>query len=109
MKNLNTKMKVQERKIILFIDNFSAHNLAVDSVDLTNIRVEFLPPNCTSLVQPVDQGIGNTLKFRFRKFLNEHITNSVFLDREPEINLLRVVTWLGKAWNSLNGKMTVSK
>ena len=59
---LDTKMCREGRNVLMFMDNFSAHRAAVDMVNLTNIRIEFLPPNCTSLIHPVDQGVGNTLK-----------------------------------------------
>ena len=50
----------------LFLNNFSAHSLAVEGCedDLSNLCVEWLAPNCRSLVLPVDQGIGNALKIR---------------------------------------------
>ena len=44
----------QSRKILLLVDNCTAHP-ALDT--LKNIRLEFLPPNTTSLIQPMDQGI----------------------------------------------------
>ena len=101
LKDLDKKMKKENRNVLLFMDNFSAHEAAADMVELTNIQIEFLPPNCTSLVQPIDQGIGESLKSRYRKSYIEHMPNMVLLHRNPHegFDLLRV----GKAWNSLNG------
>ena len=51
-------MKVQNRSILLFLNNFAGHVLVVEAEEIepmSNIKVEWLPPNCTSLVQPVDQ------------------------------------------------------
>ena len=49
------------RRVLLLLDNFSVHEAAVQTLTenntLKNIRVEFLPPNCTSVYQPLDQGI----------------------------------------------------
>ena len=39
------------------MDNCSAHNLDRITKNLSQIRVEFLPPNTTSVLQPCDQGI----------------------------------------------------
>jgi hypothetical protein len=51
----------------LFIGNFAAHRKNV--AHLSNVRVEFLPPNMTSVVQPMDQGVIKVLKHHFWKWL----------------------------------------
>ncbi|KAI6651119.1 Tigger transposable element-derived protein 6-like [Oopsacas minuta] len=56
----------QSRKILLLVDNCTAHP-ALDT--LKNIRLEFLPPNTTSLIQPMDQGIIKNIKGHYRKEL----------------------------------------
>ena len=38
----------------LFLDNFSVH---LTKLKFSHIRIEFYPPNCTSLLQHLDQGI----------------------------------------------------
>ena len=42
-------MQRQNRSIVLFVDNFSGHNI---SYKLKNIQLEFFAPNLTSFVQP---------------------------------------------------------
>ena len=54
------------RRILLLVDNCSAHP-ALDT--LTNIYLEFLPPNTTSMIQPMDQGVIRNLKVNYRKQL----------------------------------------
>lgn len=107
--DFDKKMQREERHVILFVDNFTAHEAASQSVILKNVRIEFLPPNCTSIVQPVDQGVGNTLKIRYRKFLVEHMANMVLCGKQPEegVDLLRSCIWLARAFNSLNETETV--
>jgi hypothetical protein len=39
------------------------------NVQLTNIKVLFLPLNTTSLIQPLDQGIIKSLKVKYRQLL----------------------------------------
>ena len=68
---LNNKMRAQKRKVLLLIDNFSGHELAVQLVrglqGLSHVRIAWLPPNTTSHWQPMDQGIIASFKLQYRK------------------------------------------
>ena len=65
---INRKMKEQNRNIILLIDNAGCHSpIQFDS--FSNVTVKFLPPNMTSVIQPLDAGIINAVKARYRKKL----------------------------------------
>jgi hypothetical protein len=59
--------RMDGRKVLLLLDNFSAHESALQSVELKNVKVVFLPPNTTSLCQPCDQGIIRALKGHHRQ------------------------------------------
>jgi DDE superfamily endonuclease len=53
------------RPTLLLINNYAAHEAgyeAIKDLPLHYIRVEFLPPNTTSLHQPCDQGIIRNFK-----------------------------------------------
>jgi len=54
---------VQDRNVILLLDNFSGHSMAYRP---TNVRVEFFEPNLTSHVQPLDAGIIRCFKAKYR-------------------------------------------
>ncbi len=54
LKSLNWQMKLKNRKIALFINNWMVHN---DMPTLGFVKVIFLPPNTTSKLQLLDQGI----------------------------------------------------
>ena len=58
LKKFDRKMRLEDRKILLLLDNAPAH----PQVKLNNIKLAFLPPNTTSLSQPMDQGIIQTMK-----------------------------------------------
>ena len=62
------------RKILLFVENFSAHvNLPV----LKDVKVVFFPPNCSSKLQPLDQGIiANFMKI-YRSTMLDRIVESI--------------------------------
>ncbi|XP_008180069.1 tigger transposable element-derived protein 4-like [Acyrthosiphon pisum] len=64
--SLDTLFGKQKRKIILFVDSCPAHPRDIPT---TNIKLVFLPPNTTSKLQPIDQGIIKVIKQKYRKKL----------------------------------------
>ena len=50
---LNNKMRVQNRKILLIVDNAPGHS----KIEASHVKLHFLPPNATSKLQPLDGGI----------------------------------------------------
>ena len=55
----DVELQHKQRKILLLVDNCAAHP-HLDN--LKNIKLEFLPANTTSLVQPMDMGVIKNLK-----------------------------------------------
>ena len=78
---------------------------------LKNIQLEFLPPNTTSLIQPMDQGIIKNLKTLYRKELvhmtlayrEENIVNpsSTAIDVNSKISIPQVVSFVAKSWRAV--------
>lgn len=62
--DLNQQFKNEKRNVALIVDNCSAHT---DHTHFSNIRLYFLPPNCTSTHQPLDQGIIADFKRKYRQ------------------------------------------
>uniref|UniRef100_A0A8C4NGX2 HTH CENPB-type domain-containing protein n=1 Tax=Eptatretus burgeri TaxID=7764 RepID=A0A8C4NGX2_EPTBU len=58
---LNCQLRTSGRNTVLLADNAACHSLPPD-VTLTNIKLQFMPPNTTSLIQPRDQGMIRTMK-----------------------------------------------
>lgn len=73
LKRVDGKMRALRRKIVLLVDNCPAHPKDLDF--LTNVRVEFLPPNTTSHTQPLDMGIIKVLKHHYRQKLVRRLLN----------------------------------
>ena len=65
LQRFNEHMRHARRNIILLLDNASSHSTETIQ-SLSNIHVHFLPPNTTSCLQHIDQGIGYSLKVIFR-------------------------------------------
>ena len=59
-----------EPKAVLVLDNCPAHPNEVDLIsDDGSITALYLPPNATSLIQPMDQGVLVALRRRCKKIL----------------------------------------
>lgn len=53
------KQKNLSFKVLLIVDNATSH---CKQLSHPNVQILFLPPNCTSLIQPLDQGIIHAFK-----------------------------------------------
>ncbi|XP_060844196.1 tigger transposable element-derived protein 6-like [Rhopalosiphum padi] len=95
----NRKMEMENRKIILFLDNASSHP---DTLNLKNIKLIFLPPNTTSICQPLDQGIIKNFKVHYRQRLLRHILSRVDQNVENKsINVLDAIFWIKSALKNI--------
>lgn len=61
---LDDTKKKKQRKVLVIVDNCSAH---MANVQLSNMQLEFIPANCTFLLQPLDQDIIRCVKTEFWK------------------------------------------
>jgi len=88
-------MEMTNRKINLFLDNASSHP---DTSYLKNIKLIFLPPNTTSICQPLDQRIIQNFKVHYRQRLLRHILSRVDQNIENKsINVLNTIFWIKSA------------
>ncbi|GFX36542.1 tigger transposable element-derived protein 1 [Trichonephila clavipes] len=67
------KEKSLDFKVLLIVDNAASH----PQLDYPNVLLVFLPPNTTSLIQPLDQGIIATFKKYYIKTTYKFILNKV--------------------------------
>jgi hypothetical protein len=86
--------RMDGQKVILFLDNCSAHIKDVDlekfNIQLRNTTLLYLSPNTTSKIQPCDAGIIRTFKAYYRcRFNNQLLSRIKSNVADPEkINLL---------------------
>ena len=69
LRKLNGRLRRENQKIILFLDNAPCHPEDLDE-KFTQIKIVFLPKNTTSRLQPLDLGIIQALKLKYYKRLN---------------------------------------
>ena len=64
VRKLDQSFLLKGKSVLLFIDNCAAHP---QIKDLRAVKLVFLPPNTTSVLQPCDQGIIQNLKTFYHK------------------------------------------
>ena len=68
LERFNRKLVFEDRKIIIFLDNAMCHPESMIGQFL-QIKIIFLPKNTTSRLQPLDAGIIQSFKVKYRKRL----------------------------------------
>ncbi|XP_067389653.1 major centromere autoantigen B [Emydura macquarii macquarii] len=112
LKKWDRQLRLQSRKICLLLANCSAHP---QGVVLTNIQLEFLPPNATSSLQPMNQGVIKNMKGHYQAKMANRIIVALAADPSTDIpsvlktvNLLACVHLLAEAWQDVK-PTTISK
>jgi len=97
---LDDRFTEEKRNVLFICDNCSAHNKEVQQ-KLKSIRLEFFPPNLTSILQPMDQGIIRTIKVHYRKSLISKVLESIE-NQQPllKISLLDCINNLSEIWDT---------
>ena len=101
LEKLNCIMKLENRNVLLFLDNATVHpeNLAGK---YSNIKIVFLPKNTTSRLRPSDAGIIKNFKVKYRKKLLRHVIARISNDCSAsdiakEVDILQAITWVAAA------------
>ena len=104
IKTVDRKMKRERRKILMFVDNAPSHH----KMKLENVKLVFLPPNTTSKIQPMDQGIIQSMKLKFHKRQSRKILAD--MDKHKDmcssellklINVLDAIYWVKSSWDEV--------
>ena len=102
VREIDRRMKGAKGNILLIVDNCTAH---VTVNGLTNTKVIFLPPNCTSKLQPTDQGIIQNLKVRYCQTMVRRMLQCLDEGKAVEsINIKDALFMMAKAWDSVSPK-----
>jgi hypothetical protein len=115
---INAHFRSLRKKILLLVDNAPVHGGfamqrfgSFQGCALSNITCIFLPKNTTSVIQPLDQGIIQSFKIRFRRFLAEWILqeydrilkvggpNSGQAMSKVNADMMQCMLWVEAAWN----------
>ena len=104
LKQPKANLQKEGRHILLLIDNAPGHVVDEEEQAISNVKVEFLPPNTTSKIQPMDAGIIAAFKRHYRKL---HLQNAIDRDERGETELYKVdqltaMRWCHAAWGEVS-------
>ena len=100
VREINKMFQAEERNVLLIVDNCPAHPTIEG---LSNLKLIFLPPNTTSVTQPMDQGVIRCLKAHYRKRLVKLILCNLDSNKPlPKISLITALQLLVSAWNEVS-------
>lgn len=91
-------------KIVLMLDNCAAHP---ELLEKDNVVALFMPPNTTSLIQPMDQGVIHSFKCHYkgeflRRFINMNPSSETIEVCRKSFTIKDCVFVLADAWNSVS-------
>ncbi|XP_071043603.1 tigger transposable element-derived protein 6-like [Parasteatoda tepidariorum] len=95
--DVDKEMKRKKKKIALLVDNCTPHN------NPPNIKLFYFPPNCTSILQPLDLGIIKCFKGYYRKRLVQNVVYNLDnkLPNPYAVDVKNACDWISGGWNSL--------
>lgn len=98
-----------EFKILLVIDNAPAHPSNINDLGNKNIKVVFLPPNTTALLQPMDQGAIAAFKAYYLRHTFSQLLTATDGEGKPTIreywrsfNIRQAIDNISTAWNEVS-------
>ncbi|KAM9906163.1 hypothetical protein OXX69_006909 [Metschnikowia pulcherrima] len=100
-------MLLARKKVLSPVSNFSAYEAAVRLLamesPLTHTEFCFLPPNSTSMTQPLNQGIIQAFKCKYCKLWLKYMVEEIDEERDSikTVNVMKSVKCSIEAWNSI--------
>ena len=88
VKSHQRSQSIRSPKALPLIDKCSAHPGELSSRD-SSVTCLFLPPNMTSLIQPMDQGVLQAMKNRYKRKLLQKVICSQDIDQTQSIKNIR--------------------
>ena len=103
---LNPQMVREGRKVMLLLDNATVHPPSLIDMYI-NIKTVFLPKNTTLRLQPLDAGIIQSFKSKYRKTLMRYVIARAKEDLLASeiakgVDVLQVITWVAGAWKEVS-------
>ncbi|XP_035221575.1 tigger transposable element-derived protein 4-like [Stegodyphus dumicola] len=105
LRDFDNRFSAEKRKVLLIVDNCTAH---MEVTGLQAIRVEYLPPNAAAVLEPMDQGIINSFKRKYKTVLLQRVILGLEREQPYQIDILGAMNLSISAWNDVLDE-TISK
>ena len=106
--SFNNEMIMKNKRVLLILDNFSAHVAAANANNLSNITIQFIRPNLTSTLQPCDGGIIHSFKAKYRKMFLEKLSHDCMHDKRNKFTLKDALIMASDSWEALKSEIISS-
>lgn len=94
-----------DSKVLLLLDNCPAHP-EVQSFNAQKVFVKYMPPNCTSLIQPMDQGVIWSFKSHYRKTqMQKLLTSNNIQMFKKSFNIKNALWSISNAWDAVTSSV----
>ena len=93
------------KQIHLIIDNCSTHK---QTYKPRNITLLYLPAHCTSIGQPLDQGVLHALKAGYRELLLSHIVSNRKVDANYRMAFKTYINIIVEAWHDIEPSIIIN-
>ncbi|CAG4979710.1 unnamed protein product [Colias eurytheme] len=101
LRNWDAELKANNKKVLLLVDNCPAHPAVTN---LKCIKLVFLPPNVTSVLQPMDQGVIRCLKSHYRRLQVLKLIQSIDSNNQNSFTVLDAILMISEAWEKVSQK-----
>lgn len=95
-------------KVLLILDNAPVHCCEELKNAHPNVKVIFMPPNTTSLTQPLDRGIMKAFKAYYTRQLYSKALDALRVNKEASmmgywksVTIHNTINYVGAAWDSV--------
>ena len=106
IRKMDTKFSKEKKKVVLILDNCPAHP-TIDN--LKSIELIFLPPNTTSKLQPMDQGVIRSLKAYYKASSLQRLVVAIDKGKDlPVFSILDAMKMLDLAWQKVKTSTIVN-
>jgi hypothetical protein len=94
-------MQIENWKALILLDNAPCH----PKMELSNVKLVFLPPNTIARTQLLDYGIIRNFKVKYHKmlleFLLSHEDMTALADAIKKVNVGDTVDWVSQSWDQV--------
>ena len=109
LKKINRGLRTQNRFIALLMDNAGCHPPEIKE-KYSNIKVVFLPPNTTSILQPLDLGIIQNFKLHYRQLFLQYVLAKIeeyntASELANSVNILKAIQLVSNAWGKVKSEI----